>query len=228
VAGLVGLLRKSYRRLRGRPDLLGDLPDPDPEYWEERARRFGRRAVVNIGHTEAEVDAVTRRQEEVLFPLLRAELDGSESVVLDFGCGFGRFTAGLASVIGGRAVGADPSAELLALAPASGSVEYRRMDGGRLPLADDSVDVVWTAVVLGCITGEDDVRVAAAEILRVLRPGGLLFLAENTSAKPDGPHFVFRSRERHRELFAPVPLRCVGEYEDLGETISALAGRAPA
>jgi len=228
MAQLVGLLRRGYRKLRGRPDNLANSPLPDPEYWEERTARFGRRAVVHLGHTDAEVDAVTRRQEEVLFPLLASALNGAERVILDFGCGFGRFTPGLARVAGGRAVGVDPSPGLLELAPRSDGVEYRRMEGGRVPLPEGSVDAVWTAVVLGCITEDPDVRFAASEILRVLRPGGVLFLAENTSDKPSGKHFVFRTADAYRELFRPVPLECVSTYEDLGETISVLVGRKPA
>jgi SAM-dependent methyltransferase len=219
MAGLVARLLD-----RGR-DRLAPLPDEDAPYWEARARRYGSRSVLHLGHPPDREAAVADLQIRHLFPHLRGALDGSEAVILDFGCGSGRFTPALAALIRGRAIGVDPTRALLEMAPAAPGVEYRRMTGGRVPLEDAGVDVVWSAIVLGCITTDAALRLAAEEILRVLRPGGLLFLAENTTDKRSGPHFVFRPAEAYRDLFPSVFLSEVGSYRDLGETITVLAGR---
>ncbi len=194
-------------------------------YWEERARKHGVRSVLNIRHTPEEVEAETRRQKDILFPLMARELAPEDRVVLDLGCGPGRFTPGLAELTGGRVIGTDPIQHLLDLAPAHDRVEYRAMPEGVIPLPDGSVDVVWVCLVLTTITDEEVLRRSAAEIERVLRPAGLLFLVENTSHGKDRPHLRFRPEAFYHALFPSVLLRSVGGYTDLGERISVLAGR---
>jgi SAM-dependent methyltransferase len=200
----------------GEPDLLA--------YWEERARRHGRRAVLNMGHDEAAVEDVTRRQAATMFPYLRAMLRGDERLALDFGCGPGRFTAQLAAASGGRAVGVDPTRTLIDLAPHGPDVDYLVSDGRRIPLGDDSIDIAWVCLVLG---GLPDARLpeTARELDRVLRPGGLLFLVENTSDKPSSPRWAYRPVAYYRELLAFAPLDHLHDYDDLGERISIMAGR---
>jgi len=218
VAGLVARLLR-----RNRFDRITN----DADYWSARASAHGERAVLHLGHGPDEVDAVTARQRRLLMPLLRRALDGGESTILDFGCGSGRFTKDLAAAVGGTAIGVDPTAELLRLASGGPGVEFRLLENGRVPLPEESVDAVWCAIVLGCITRESSLTRAADEILRVLRPGGLVFLVENTTPKRSGPHFVFRTVEEYRALFRPLPLAVLGGYTDLDETITVMAGRSP-
>ena len=192
-------------------------------YWERRARAHGARAVVNLAHPPASFEAVTLRQKELLLPLFRDSLRGDERTVLDFGCGPGRFTEDLAALAQGRAVGVDPVSAFFSLAPRSPRTEFVPLDGGRIPCPADFFDAAWICLVLG---GLDDAAQAAAvaEIHRVLRPGGLLFLVENTSSLPDGAHWRFRSVERYRQLFPFAPLDHLRDYDDLGERISVLRG----
>jgi SAM-dependent methyltransferase len=203
-------------------------PDPGTDellaYWQQRAETYGRRAVVNLGHDERALDDVTRRQLDTIFPYVTGRLRGDERVVLDFGCGPGRFTAYLAEAIRGRAIGVDPIQALIDLAPRRPEVEYLVSNGRRIPLADASVDVAWVCLVLG---GLPDAQLAetASELERVLRPGGLLFLVENTASREDLAHWVFRSVASYRRLFPFAPLDHLHDYDDLGERISILAGR---
>jgi SAM-dependent methyltransferase len=182
--------------------------------------------VIDARHAASDYDAVTETQRAALLPRLRAELTGAERLAVDFGCGPARFTADLAAAIGGRAVGVDVTRELLSLAPRHAAVDYVRYAGGRLPLRDGCADAVWCCHVLGGIVDARELERAAAELLRVLAPGGLLFLVENTSDLPDAPHWRFRSVAAYCALFAPARLRHRGGYLDMGETCSVLAGRA--
>ena len=207
-------------------DFLRAVSSGSSTYWQRRVRRHGRRSVLNIGHGDAEYEHVTAWQKSILFPLLQAQLNGSERVVLDFGCGPGRFTPGLANLVGGRAIGVDPIAALLELAPADPRVEYRLLRYGRIPVTDHSVDVLWICLVLGVIRARK-LHDALQELRRVVAPGGLVFLVENTSAKPSLKRIEFRSVAECARLVDFAQLQHLYDYEDLGETISVLAGRVP-
>lgn len=200
-------------------------PTPAPlEYWTDRARAYGPRSVLNLGHSESEYESVTDAQKRELLPHLARRLTGQEKVALDFGCGPGRFTADLAGLVKGRAIGVDVVPAYLAMAPRHVDVEYRLMEPGRIDLADGSVDLAWVCLVLGALR-EPVLSGSAAEIERVLRPGGLLFLVENTSEQPDAPHWAFRPVAEYQRLFPSADLRHLHDYTDLGERISVLAGR---
>jgi SAM-dependent methyltransferase len=196
------------------------------QQWEDRARRHGARAVLNLGHSEEEVGPVTEFQRGELYPILRAALRGDEGLVLDFGCGPGRFTADLREMIRGRAIGVDPIQSLLDLAPRHPGVDYQLMSEGRIPVASDGVDVIWICLVLGGIHGPT-LKATASEIYRVLRPGGLLFLVENTSEGDGNSFWAFRSVAEYQALLSSIPLVRVHEYQDLGERISVMTGRKP-
>ena len=98
--------------------------------------------------------------------------------VLDCGCGPGRITRELAEAVGptGTLVGVDLTIEGVrpTFEPATDTrapVRFQAADICHLPFPDASFDVVFAHVLFGHL----DMPVAAArEIMRVLRPGGLI------------------------------------------------------
>ena len=194
------------------------------EYWEKRVRQYGRRSVMNISHSDEELAKVTEMQKREIYPYFVSSLRGGERTVLDFGCGYGRFTPDLAGMIHGAALGVDPVKDLLKMAPPHEGVEYRWTDGGRIPASDSEMDVVWVCLVLGGLKG-GALSTAIGEIGRVLKQGGLLFIIENTSQKDAVPHWAFRTFEEYRALLPFVRLAHLHDYFDSEERISVMAGR---
>jgi SAM-dependent methyltransferase len=194
------------------------------EYWEKRARLLGPRAVLDIRHSPEENESVTQQQRQCLFPLLIQQLMGNEQTILDFGCGPGRFTGALADLIAGQAIGVDPIQTFLDLAPAHPRVEYRLLNRGRIPLPDKSADIVWVCLVLGGIP-DSHLFATAAEIQRVLKTGGLLFLVENTHVEVSSLHWRPRSTCEYQSLFPFLHIDHLDDYYDLGQRVSILAGR---
>ena len=104
--------------------------------------------------------------------------------VLDVACGTGN-AALRAAQAGARVTGVDLTPELLdearrLAAEAGADIEYLEGDAEALPVPDASFDVVVS--VMGCMFAPRH-RVAAAELARVLRPGGRLCV---TGWAPDG------------------------------------------
>lgn len=197
------------------------------EYWARRTEALGARAVVNVDHpADTDLETLTNEHRKALLPALEALLDGTERVVCDLGCGTGRLTADFAAAVGGRAIGVEPVAALRALARPDAAVSYRGLrDDGRLPLEDDEADVLVTVTVLGGLVAEGELAETAAEIRRILRPGGLLYLAESVSRSSRYDHWEARTADAYRSAFAWADLVEVAQFDDAGDAISVLAGR---
>jgi len=104
--------------------------------------------------------------------------------VLDYGCGHGMAAIVLARR-GARVTGFDVSAAYLAEARARAgangvAVDFVQADGERLPFAGGSFDAVWGHAVLHHV----DLRRAARELFRVLRPGGVAVFCEPWGGNP--------------------------------------------
>lgn len=118
--------------------------------------------------------------------------------LLDIGTGTGRIVEIFSPQIT-RGVGIDMSADMLAVARANleragvDNVQIRRGDLYALPFADDSFDIVTIHQVLHYL---DNVQTALVEAARVLRPGGLLLVADFA------PHQLefLRTDHNHRRL----------------------------
>lgn len=194
------------------------------DYWRQRAKHYGRRAVLNLGHSDQEFNLITQRQKDEIYPVFRKLLKGDDKLLLDFGCGPGRFTSDLASMIEGKAIGIDILDEWIRMAPRSENVQYMKVKGPAIPFPDESFDVVWICLVLGGLNGRS-LRKAVNEIRRILKKGGLLFLVENISDKKSSHQWTFRKVPDYQEMFTNCSLSHRHDYFDLGERISIMAGR---
>jgi SAM-dependent methyltransferase len=177
----LGLVRRALGPLRRQPGMAPAQPESDLAFWQQRVQTYGARSVLDLRHGDSEYESVTRAQQDLLLPAFARLLDGTERVVLDFGCGPGRFTGPLAG-LGLHCVGVDPIYELLRLCPAAPHASYVTNTEGNIPLATHSVGAIWCCLVLGGLQ-EPVLGRTIQELKRVLRPGGLMFLVENTSQK---------------------------------------------
>lgn len=106
--------------------------------------------------------------------------DVKDKIVLDYGCGLGDNSVLLASREA-KVVGVDISPELIELAERrmaihdlSGQAEFRVGSAHELPLADESVDVVFGMAILHHL----DLQLSSDEIYRVLKKGGRAIFME--------------------------------------------------
>ena len=99
--------------------------------------------------------------------------------ILDLGCGYGRVLDQLSQAGYGNAVGMDFSKKMLAQCRSKfPRLTLVRNDGDKLPFRDWAFDAVLLFTVLTCIPRDDDQRTLLAEVRRVLRPGGILYISD--------------------------------------------------
>lgn len=123
---------------------------------------------------------------------------GPRSRILDYGCGYGRTLGELTQAGYQNVVGVDFSKAMLGRCreelPRASLI---RNDGRTLPFEGASLDAVLLFAALTCIPHPEAQRALMAELERVLRPGGILYISDlllNEDA---------RNRERY-ESYAQV------------------------
>jgi ubiquinone/menaquinone biosynthesis C-methylase UbiE len=103
----------------------------------------------------------------------------SEARILDHGCGYGRLLGQLSEAGYSNTVGTDFSEKMLMECRSKfAHSTLVRNDGQTLPFCDRAFDAVLLFTVLTCIPGDDDQRELLAEVRRVLRPRGILYISD--------------------------------------------------
>jgi 2-polyprenyl-3-methyl-5-hydroxy-6-metoxy-1,4-benzoquinol methylase len=164
-------------------------PSMPVEYWERRAQRFAGRgrglaAVCSYGMPafyNAYIEACQRR---ALAPFLK--LTGR--VVLDVGCGVGRWSLELARR-GNDVTGVDVSSTMIAQSRAravkSGtSCDFRLGDASALAL-ERKFDIILCVTVLQHIIDPDRAQTAVHRLAEHLAPAGTLLLLEAAPTRPN-------------------------------------------
>ena len=107
-------------------------------------------------------------------------------------------------------------------------------DGGELPLADASVDLMVVSTVLSSVLGREVQQRIAIELARTLRPGGALLWYDFRVDNPRNPHVRGVSSRRLAELFsglertiksvtlAPPIARRTAQWPALAELLESL------
>lgn len=132
---------------------------------------------------------------------------GSE--VLDVGCGSGFIAHHLSAMLGSPAVGIDLGNS------ADAPIDYRRYDGARFPVMDDSFDAVLLCYVLH---HAQDVGVVLNEMRRVLRAGGLAVIYEDIPGSWWDQGVCWIHNQQWRGRTGPCTFRYESEWRSLFES----------
>ena len=133
-------------------------------------------------------------------------LDGR---ILDVGCGYGRILAELHYLGYENAVGIDTSRGMVARGKKE--LPHQNMqvfDGVSIPYDDNQFDAVLLFAVLTCIPGDAEQRQLIEEVLRVLIPGGILYVSGY------GLQSGQRARKRYERFVAKYGTWGVFETDD--------------
>ncbi|MET0417236.1 MAG: class I SAM-dependent methyltransferase [Actinoplanes sp.] len=144
--------------------------------------------------------------------------------VLDLGSGTGRFTPELAETFGGPVHGVEPSERMRAVAEETAThpaVSYLAGAAESIPLPADSCDLVLLFLVLQHVR---DQAAAAAEIRRVVRPGGRVLIRSSFPDRmPELPAYsYFPGARRIDEQVFPRLDHTIEVFEAAGLSFVAL------
>ena len=130
------------------------------------------------------VDYFTRVKAAYLLDLLEDHFGDTRGLdLLDVGCGVGNYHPLVREQLGSLS-GADVSSACVDQAARRNPAgTYRAYDGGRLPFADDQFDVATTICVMHHVPPAQW-PAFAAEMKRVLKPGGLALVFEHNPLNP--------------------------------------------
>ncbi len=138
----------------------------------------------SLAFTGLKVDYFTKVKAGYLLDLLHDHFGATKPLrLLDVGCGVGNFHPLLAGEVAALS-GTDLSAACVArAAERNPGVSYQAYDGERLPWADDSFDAAFTVCVMHHVPPVQW-PAFAAEMKRVVRPGGLVAVFEHNPVNP--------------------------------------------
>jgi SAM-dependent methyltransferase len=162
--------------------------NPHGKFHFHTGRRLARRLEYDTSVVDAMPDSAVESFAGVANPFSLRPLERGERVVdAGSGAGFDCFIAAHQVGPGGRVVGIDMLADMLARSRAAagqmglGNVEFREGLIEDMPVEDGWADVVMSNGVINLCA---DKRRAFEEIWRVLRPGGWLQFADIANGKP--------------------------------------------
>lgn len=149
---------------------------------------------LDIATTYNQARALTPARPQRWQRLLSAHVDQSAiSLVVDLGCGTGRFSEMLAAELGAWVMGFDPSEKMIDQArrkPVTAPVAFARASAHALPLADGCIDLVFMSQVYHHLPAP---AAAAQECWRVLR-GAVMFASGRERAETMSSCHAFSRR----------------------------------
>jgi arsenite methyltransferase len=162
--------------------------DPAASFHFHTGRDLARRLGYDAGAVDALPDRAVESFAGVGNPFsLRQPAPGEKVVDVGSGAGFDSFIAAGQVGPGGRVVGIDMTAEMLAKSRQTAEalemtqVEFREGFAESLPVNDGWADVVISNGVINLCAAK---RAVFAEIFRVLRPGGRIQFADIANGRP--------------------------------------------
>jgi SAM-dependent methyltransferase len=202
--------------------MLGDSPVKNQletvrRTFDESAKTKDR--VIAIHFTEG-----GRPVDPAIYDAICARIDSliafaPEDEVLEVGAGSGLLLDRIARRVR-RVHGTDISAGVLELVPAAQNIELQQMDSDALRFADASFDKVVLNAVIQCFPDKAYARRCLAEMVRVCRPGGSVYIGDIFNAYLEKEYFCEARRprtlrERAEHLVRGLLGRDTGGYDIL-------------
>ena len=222
---------KNYLKIPTNPKILLkkilnklSLKDKDAGSFDYREllKKYGKNAVIDSRHQKKDFEYVTKKQKEILFPILNKLVKKKIHSVLDFGCGVGRFTKDLGNLFNCNVLGVDTSRDLIDLCQIDEKVKFLCVDKN-CSQVEDKFDLVFIAQVINGISDNEVIELSKI-LTEKINDGGFLFLIETTSKKNIEAKWRARTKEKIISFFPKIKLKYVSQYIDIDREVSIFFG----
>lgn len=162
------------------------------------------------------------QQKDFTHPLLIdrfREFVSPESLILDYGCGYGRTCAFLEENGFQHVIGVDISSKMISRGLfRDSSLDLRHLETQTLPFADNTFDACTLLAVLNCIPTDSGQQFIIKEIHRVLHTGGVLYLSDYSLQQDDKNIGRYKRFEEQFDKFGvfQLPDGAVLRHHDMG------------
>jgi SAM-dependent methyltransferase len=153
----------------------------DGETWEKRTEKGELPSVIDPGDLKGKKNLYIDTLQKMA--LSRALGEGKEGVILDFGCGSGRFSD-LLSKRCKYLIGVEITSQMLILAKdkiSSSNADFVLFDGLNLPVKESGVDVVISVNVLQYVTCDSELSKVLSQIHKSLKARGRFICIEQVT-----------------------------------------------
>ena len=153
----------------------------DGETWEKRAEKGKLPAVIDPGDLKGRKNLYIDTIHKIA--IQRALGQGKKEIIIDFGCGSGRFLD-LLSHCCKSLVGLEITPNMLKIAQKeckNSNIGFVLYDGLNLPMKENGADLLVSVNVLQYITDDDELQKVLKEIKRSLKPEGEFICIEQVT-----------------------------------------------
>lgn len=191
--------------------------------YKKLFEKYGKNAVIDSRYPKEEFDYVTKKQKEILFPILFNLVEKKINNILDFGCCVGRFTESLSKLFNCKVLGVDTSKHLINMCEKKELVNFLHIDENCNQL-NSTFDLIFINQVINGIP--DNKVYQLAEILtNKLNNGGQLFLVEATGKKNIKGIWRVRTIDKIVNFFPKIELKYISKYIDIDSEVSIFFGK---
>jgi len=153
----------------------------DGETWEKRAEKGKLPAVIDPGDLKGRKNFYIDTLQKIAIQKTLGK--GKKEIIVDFGCGSGRFT----DILSRRCkfvVGLEITTKMLRIAQkecGNSNIGFVLFDGLNLPMQEHGVDLLASVNVLQYITDDGELKNVLKEIKRCLKPDGEFICIEQVT-----------------------------------------------
>lgn len=145
---------------------------------------------------------------DIILNLVKDNIKGS--VILDYGCGSGKFSEQLIKLNPNKIIAVDTSKEAIKLAkenPGAKKINYRHIQSGDIKFIDNnSIDIAHINFVLCSIQNKEEIKKILKEINKKLNDNGKLIILDPNPKSP-GYKYAKIEREKPQKLISGMPLK---------------------
>lgn len=103
----------------------------------------------------------------------------NDSIIIDYGCGYGRLVNMLNENGYTNVMGFDTSEQMISRGLSENPIlNIKLIEHAKIPVNDNSIDVVIMSTIICCVSSDNKRNDIMKEIIRILKPNGIMYIVD--------------------------------------------------